>query len=158
MVLFNGSLKLGVRISLCLCVSVVRYCPKCARRMSKMWGLEQESKMWAVNKNLNRQLETGTEMLLNLKNSCARPCSRISEMLDKSQWFCAQGLSRMSKITKMEFIKKRLNQSPEIRVEQHCAGCVQNEDLGGSRSVVTGIGTGCHGGQPFREQFRTRAL
>jgi len=69
--------------------------------MSKMWGMEQESKMLAVNENINRQLETGTEMLLNLKNRCAQPYSRVSEMLDIIQHFLAQAVSNVSKKTKM---------------------------------------------------------
>jgi len=88
-IMLNGSLKLGVRLR--------KHGAYGWKMMSKMWGLEQESKMPAVNENLNRQLETRTEMLLNLKNRYAQPCSKVSEILDRRQHSPAQDLSNMSK-------------------------------------------------------------
>jgi len=52
-------------------------------------------------------------MLSNSEKRCTQGVSKTSEMLDLIQYFSAQAVSRMSKMTKMYFVKKFLNQTPK---------------------------------------------
>jgi len=49
--------------------------------------------------------------MIKQNNSNLKALSKASEMLDNLRRLCAQALSRMSKMTKMKFIKELLNQS-----------------------------------------------
>jgi len=77
--MLNGSLKLGVRLR--------KHGAYGWKMMSKMWGLEQESKMLAVNKNLNRVSRMLFEMLSNSETRCAQWDSKMSGSWTRFDWF-----------------------------------------------------------------------
>ena len=93
-------------------------------------GLERETKILSVNENLNRtynlNMEIGELKTKKQNNNSLKAVSKTSEMLDIIQHFSAQALSRMSKITKLYFIKKFLNRSSEMLKKRYCTRGVQN--------------------------------
>ena len=52
-------------------------------------------------------------------NNNLKAVSKSSEMLDNIRQLCAQWVSKMSKMTKMYFIKEKLNQTSKLNIEKH---------------------------------------
>jgi len=76
--------------------------------------------MLGVNENLNRISASVPERAPDSEKNCAQEGSKSSELLDKLRWGLAQQMSRMSKKTKLSFIKELLNQASEAGAKQPC--------------------------------------
>lgn len=107
------------------------------QNVSNIPGIGKISCCHLLIKNLTRPSGTELEMLLNPENSCAQVVSKISGMLDSLCRLSAQAVSRLSKMTKLYFIKIFLNRLPETRTEQYCISGVRIVQNGKWRQTIT---------------------